>query len=130
MEKIAWTPESAVEGLGAVMIDPSRPLTRARYLLALSERLDRLTEQEPPQRAMELLRATAAQEGISLPQSLPAATEAFVEGSDVLRARSGANGSGFPVPKAKLTPSSRAARAIRMDSLEDFLSRVHPAEEA
>jgi hypothetical protein len=116
--------------MGTVLLRrrPLKPLTREQYLLALSDRIDRLIAKETPERAKEILAPIEAQENLSL--RFPGqAGEALAE-SERLRELSGANGR-FPVPLSKLTHDPRAEDRLEAETLEEFVNGLmvfDPAE--
>lgn len=131
MPRIAWTPDRSEQGMGTVLLRrrPLKPLTREQYLLALSDRIDRLIAKETPERAKELLAPIEAQENLSL--RFPGQVGEALAESERLREMSGANSPQFPVPPSRLTHDPRAEDRLEAETLEEFVSSLmvfDPAE--
>ncbi len=126
MERIAWTPEGSVRGLGSVMIRmPFEELTRQEHLHALAQRIDRLVAKETPEVARALLDVLETEERLVAPRNLKAVGELLAENSERLLE---SMGGGFPVPRAMIRHEPETQDRLEEETLEEFLLALYPGE--
>lgn len=128
MAKIVWTPENSLMGLGTVVLErPLKPLTLQEYRSALSNRIDRMVEQEDPEEAAAILSATVERyEPLSVSGHLANAGNVLAEDSEWLGQRSGMFSEKWPVPPSKIKPDPELTpEDLDERGLEEFLGMLY-----
>lgn len=123
---LAWTPPESQGYLGSVLLQdqPKKALSPSQYESALARRINRMVKKEKPERALELLQASAANENlvVSDKSQLANVGDLLVENSEWLRERAAFPNQPVPAP---LKPEPETLQALKHDSLETFLSVLY-----
>ena len=129
MARVAWMPEGSAGLVGAVWTSDHEPLQEKEYLWALSSKVDSLVNKESPERAMEILAQPLWDNDRIDLSSVDLATtsvgDLLLESGDWLRDKCGMGDETWPVPRSRMTENPSLSRALKEQTLEEFVSQLY-----